>query len=163
MNESTRALRDHLARVLDWDEAHVGFDKAVDGIPPDKRGARAAGFEHSPWQLVEHIRIAQEDILDFCVNAAYEHTMNWPDDYWPKDPAPPNEKAWTDSIASYTRSREALKRVARDVEDLTATVPTGKGNQTYLRAILLTADHTAYHVGQLVAVRRALGIWPAGG
>jgi len=160
MPESTSALRDHLARVLDWEDAHVGFDKAVDGIPTDKRGARAAGFEHSPWQLVEHIRLAQDDILDFCVNSAYEHTMAWPDDYWPKDPAPPNGKAWTDGIASYRRAREEVKRLARVVEDLTAKVPTGKEDQTYLRAILLTADHTAYHVGQLVAVRRALGIWP---
>jgi uncharacterized damage-inducible protein DinB len=163
MSESTRALRDHLERVLDWEDAHVGFDKAVDGIPPDKRGARAAGFEHSPWQLLEHIRMAQEDILDFCVNAAYQHTMQWPDDYWPKDPAPPSRNAWAESLASYTSSRGDLKRVARDVEDLTAPVPTGQGNQTYLRAILLVADHTAYHVGQLVAVRRALHIWPGGG
>jgi uncharacterized damage-inducible protein DinB len=161
MRESTAAFRDHLARVLDWEDAHVGFDKAVDGIPDDKRGARAAGFEHSPWQLVEHIRLAQDDILDFCVNAAYEHTMKWPDDYWPANPAPPTRDAWADSLASYERSREALKRLARDVEDLTAAVPTGKANQTYLRAILLTADHTAYHVGQLIAVRRALGIWPS--
>jgi hypothetical protein len=123
------------------------------------RGARVAGFEHSPWQLLEHIRIAQEDILDFCVNSAYELKTKWPDDYWPKDPVPPGAATWDDSIASYTRSRDALKRLARDVADLTATVPTGKGDQTYLRAILLTADHTAYHVGQLVGVRRALGIW----
>ena len=162
MNGLTRAYRDHLERVLDWEDAHVGFDKAVDGIPPDKRGARPAGFEHSAWQLLEHIRIVQEDILDFCVNPAYEHTMEWPDDYWRTDPAPPSQTAWTDSIASYARSREDLKRLARDADDLTATVPTGKGNQTYLRAILLAADHAAYHVGQLVAVRRALGIWPGG-
>lgn len=160
MGESTSALRDHLARVLDWEEAHVSFDKAVDGIPPDKRGARAPGFEHSTWQLLEHIRLAQEDILDFCVNSAYEHTMTWPDDYWPKDPNPPSEQAWTTSIASYARTRDVMKQLAHDVEDLTAKVPTGKGNQTYLRAILLTADHTAYHVGQIVAVRRALGLWP---
>ena len=159
MHESTRALRDHLMRVLDWEEAHVGFDKAVEGIPPDKRGARAAGFEHSPWQLLEHIRIAQDDILDFCVNSAYTHTMKWPDDYWPKDPAPPSDQAWTDSIASCVRSREALKRLATDIVDLTARVPTGKGHQTYLRAILVAADHAAYHVGQIVAVRRALGVW----
>jgi uncharacterized damage-inducible protein DinB len=162
MRESTVALRDHLLRVLDWEEAHVGFDKAVDGIPPDKRGARAIGFEHSPWQLLEHIRIAQGDILDFCLNAKYEHTMTWPDDYWPKEPAPPSGKAWADSIASYARARDALKQLVRDVDDLTANVPTGKGTQTYLRAILLIADHTAYHVGQLVAVRRALGIWGGG-
>ena len=159
MRDLTDALRDHLARVLDWEEAHVGFDKAIDGVPADKRGARAAGFEHSPWQLLEHMRIAQEDILDFCVNANYEHRMKWPDDYWPREPGPPNAKAWTDSIASYTRSRENLKQLVREVNDLTAKVPTGKDTQTYLRAILLAADHTAYHVGQLVAVRRALGVW----
>lgn len=160
MPESTDALRDHLVRLLDWDEAHVGFDRAVAGLPPDKRGARAAGFEHSAWQLLEHIRIAQEDILDFCVNAEYEHSMAWPDDYWPAQPAPPDDRAWTESVASYARSLEDLKRLARDVEDLAAKVPTGKDKQTYLRALLLVADHTAYHVGQLVALRRALGVWP---
>jgi hypothetical protein len=157
---STPAIREHLVRVLDWEDAHVGFDKAIDGIPLEKRGARAIGFEHSPWQLLEHLRLAQDDILNFCVNAGYEHTMTWPDDYWPKDPEPPSEQAWNESIAGFVRSRDALKRLAREVEDLTATVPTGKGPQTYLRGILLAADHVAYHVGQLVAVRRALGIWP---
>ena len=162
MSQSIGAFRDHLVRVLDWEDAHVGFDKAVDGIPPDKRGARTAGFEHSPWQLLEHIRIAQEDILDFCVNKAYQHTKRWPDDYWPSDPAPQSQQAWSESVASYGRSLEAMKRLAHEVKDLTATVPTGRGNQTYLRAILLSADHAAYHVGQIVAVRRALGIWPGG-
>jgi len=157
----TRALRDHLVRVLDWEDAHVGFDKAIDGIPAGKQGARAPGFEHSPWQLLEHLRLAQDDILDFCLNSAYRHTMTWPEDYWPKDPAPPSEKAWADSIASYVRTRDALKQLAREAEDLTAKVPTGKDNQTYLRAILLAADHAAYHVGQIVAVRKALGLWPA--
>lgn len=152
------AIRDHLVRVLDWEEAHVGFDKAIDGIPADKRGARAPGFEHSAWQLLEHIRLAQEDIYDFCVNPTYVHTMTWPDDYWPAA-EPPSGDAWKQSIASYLRSRDRMKALAREVEDLTANVPTGKGNQTYLRAILLVADHTAYHVGALVALRRALGIW----
>lgn len=152
------AIRDHLGRLLDWEEAHVQFDKAVDGIPVDMRGARATGFEHSPWQLVEHMRLAQEDILEFCVNANYTHTLKWPDDYWP-GPASPSDAAWKASIASFTRSREQIKALTRDVDDLTAKVPTGKGDQTYLRAILLAADHAAYHVGQLVAVRRALGIW----
>jgi uncharacterized damage-inducible protein DinB len=160
MRDSTSAIRDHLVRVLDWEDAHVGFDKAVDGIPPDKRGARAAGFEHSSWQLLEHIRNAQEDILDFCVNDAYEHTMAWPGDYWPRDAAPPSEEAWTGSVASYKRTLEEVKRLAREVDDLAALVPTGSGQQTYLRAVLLVADHNAYHVGQLVALRRALGIWP---
>jgi uncharacterized damage-inducible protein DinB len=160
MSESTLAVRDHLVRVLDWDDAHVTFDRAVEGIPVDKRGARASGFEHSSWQLLEHIRIAQEDILDFCLNPAYAHAMRWPDDYWPRNPVPPGPQAWTDSLASYARAREELKRLTQDVADLTASVPTGTGMQTYLRAILLTADHTAYHVGQIVALRRALGLWP---
>jgi len=151
------AIRDHLVRVLDWKEAHVGFDQAIDGIPADKRGARAPGFEHSPWQLLEHMRLAQDDILDFCVNPKYVHNLKWPDDYWPA--TPPSEGAWTEAVASFARTRDKLKALARDVPDLTATVPTGNSNQTYLRAILLVADHTSYHVGQLVAVRRALGIW----
>jgi len=161
MGDSTDAIRDHLVRVLDWQDAHVGFDKAVDGIPAGKRGACPPGFEHSAWQLLEHIRIAQDDILDFCVNAKYEHALKWPDDYWPPAAEPPDAKAWTQSISAYGKARAELKQLAREVKDLTASVPTGKKTQTYLRAILLTADHTAYHVGQLVSLRRALGIWPA--
>ena len=151
-------FRDHLVRVLDWEDAHVGFDKAVDGIAPDKRGARAPGFEHTAWQLVEHLRLAQEDLLDFCVNPAYVHRMKWPDDYWP-GPVPPDDAAWQASIASFTHTREKLKALVRGVEDLTSSVPTGNSDQTYLRAVLLVADHAAYHVGQLVALRRALDIW----
>ena len=91
-------IRDHLARALAWEEAHATFDVAVAGIPADQRGARAPGFEHSAWQLLEHIRLAQDDILDFCVNPAYEHTMKWPDDYWPAS-EPPNAAAWDRSLA----------------------------------------------------------------
>jgi uncharacterized damage-inducible protein DinB len=152
-------IRDHLARALSWEEARVNFAKAVAGVPADKRGARPPGFEHSIWQLVEHIRLAQNDILDFCVNPAYEHTMKWPDDYWPSA-EPQGAKVWDESLAAYARDLEALTRLARDTPDLTALVPTGKGAQTYLRAILLVLDHTSYHVGQLLEVRRALGIWP---
>ena len=85
---SDSRLREQLARALDWDEAHVGFDKAIAGLTPAQRGARAAGFDHSPWQLLEHLRIAQADILDFCVNAKYVHDRAWPDDYWPTRPTP---------------------------------------------------------------------------
>jgi hypothetical protein len=159
MPDPIDGIRDHLLRALDWEEAHVGFANAVDGIPAAKRGVRPAGFDHSPWELVEHIRIAQEDILDFCVNPNYEHRMKWPDDYWPKEPAPSGARAWSESLASYARTRDDLKRLVRKVDDLTAKVPTGKKAHTYLRAILLVIDHNAYHVGQLVAVRRALGIW----
>ena len=153
------AIRDHLARALAWEEAHATFDVAVAGIPAARRGARAPGFEHSAWQLLEHIRLAQDDILDFCVNAKYEHTMKWPDDYWPASPEPPNAGSWDGSLAEYARGREALQKLARETPDLTAVVPTGKSGQTYLRSILLVIDHSAYHVGQLVALRRALGIW----
>jgi uncharacterized damage-inducible protein DinB len=156
---SDKALRDQLVRFLDWEEAHVGFDKAIDGLPADKRGARAQGFEHSVWQLLEHMRIAQEDILDFCVNPKYVHSMKWPDDYWPTQPAPATAAAWDASIASFKREREQFKALARDTKDLYAPVPTGKSNQTYLRAVLLVVDHDAYHLGQIVAVRRALGAW----
>jgi uncharacterized damage-inducible protein DinB len=159
VTESTDALRAQLVRILDWEEAHVGFDKAMEGIPEDKRGSRAEGFEHSLWQLLEHVRLGQQDILDFCVNAHYVHSMKWPDDYWP-NPAPPNTSAWSESIAKFKADREKLKNLVRDSGvDLFAHVPTGKGPQTYLRAILLVADHNAYHLGQMVAVRRALGIW----
>ena len=160
MHESTSAIRDLLARILDWEDAHVNFDTAVSWIPPEKRGARAAGFEHSPWELLEHLRIAQDDIVEFCLRLDYRHTMKWPDDYWPKDTVPLTDAAWNDSIAAYERGREQLKRLARDVKDLTAKVPAGESHHTFFREILLAADHAAYHVGQLVAVRRALGIWP---
>ena len=157
MSDSPDSLRAYLARVLDWEEAHVGFDAAVDGIPDDERGARARGFEHSPWQLLEHMRLAQRDILDFCVNPQYVHDLKWPDDYWPGQPAPPTAQAWTESAAAFKADRETLKQLAVDRKiDLFALVPTGTGQQTYLRAILLVTDHNAYHLGQLVAVRRAL-------
>ena len=159
MADRLDAVRDHLVRALDWEEARVGLDRAVEGVPADKRGALAPGFEHSVWQLLEHIRLAQQDILDFCVNANYQHTMKWPDDYWPVQPFPPSAQAWTDSLAQCHLSLAQLKQVARETPDLTVTVPTGKENQTFLRAILLIVDHNAYHVGQIVAVRRALGVW----
>lgn len=161
MRDPSKRLREQLVRLLDWEEAHVGFDKAADAVPADRRGSRAAGFEHSPWQLLEHLRLAQKDLLDFCVNPRYVQALAWPDDYWPTSPAPPDAAAWAKSIAGFEADREKLKALVSDAKvDLFALVPTGKGQQTYLRAILLIADHNAYHVGQLVAVRRALGIWP---
>jgi hypothetical protein len=106
------------------------------------------------------MRVAQKDLLDFCVNSQYVHALKWPEDYWPQSPAPPGATAWNESIADFKADREKLKRLIRDAHvDLFATVPTGKGQQTYLRAILLVADHNSYHLGQLVAVRRAFGIW----
>ena len=153
-------LREQLARALDWEEAHAGFSKALKGLPPDKRGERAAGFEHTVWQLVEHLRIALDDLVDFATNPSYKHAMKWPDDYWPRRAAPSDEE-WDASIAAFRAGLSRLQAIARDGSiDLASPVPTGKPSQTQLRNLLLAFDHNAYHVGQIVAVRRALGVWP---
>lgn len=158
MTAPTEALRAQLRRILSWQDAHVGFEKGVEGLAPKLRGVRADGFPHSPWELVEHLRITQRDILDFCRNPAYEEPT-WPDDYWPASPEPPSEQAWDDAIAAFREDRAALETLAADESiDLFATIPHGHG-QTYLREILLVADHNAYHLGQLIAVRRQLGAW----
>jgi uncharacterized damage-inducible protein DinB len=155
---SDTLLRAQLAKLLDWKEAHAGFDKAVDGVPPERRGVVPPGLPYSIWQLLEHLRLAQNDILDFCLNAAYTE-KHWPDDYWPKSPAPGVAAAWDESIAGYRRDRDRLKQLANDRSvDLFAKIPHGSG-QTYLRELLLVVDHNSYHVGQIVVVRRALGIW----
>ena len=152
------ALRAHLVRLLDWPDAHVNLEAAVKGIPLRLRGSVPPGWEHSAWQLMEHIRIAQADILEFCRNPKYRE-KKWPDDYWPASRAPRHAAAWNQSLAATRRDRKAFQRLAADrTIDLTAAIPHGTG-QTYLREILLAADHTAYHVGQIVALRRQLGIW----
>jgi hypothetical protein len=153
-----KAVRRQLADFLDWRSAHVGFDAAVKGVRPRLRGTLAPGFEHSAWQLVEHMRIAQHDILDFCLNPKYTE-KKWPDDYWPAARGPKNAADWSKSIATFRLDRRKLQGLAVDPHvDLLAKIPHGTG-QTYLREILLVADHTAYHVGQLIDVRRALGNW----
>ena len=160
-----KALRELLRRTLDWEDAHAGFDTAVAGIPVRLRGKRPSGAPHSPWQIVEHLRLAQHDILDFCINPDYEE-QRWPEDYWPASERPESDSAWKKSLAQLRRDRRALQRLAANPKiDLTAQIPHGSG-QTYLRELILVADHTAYHVGQLVLVRQLLGIWkpkrPAG-
>jgi len=152
------ALRDQVARYLTWDDAHAGFDAAVKGVAARFRGAAAPGFPHTLWQLLEHLRVAQRDILDFCVAPKYEE-MKWPDDYWPKATAPGSDADWDRSIAAFRKDRDELAALGRDPGvDLFARVPNGTG-QTYLRELLLVADHNAYHIGQMVLVRKALGIW----
>jgi hypothetical protein len=151
------SLRAQLLRLLDFKEAHVDFDKAVDGVPPDARGRIPAGASHSLWQILEHLRIAQNDIWDFSVNAGYEH-KTWPDDYWPKDPAPPDDQAWERSIAAYRRDREAMIHLVQDQSDLFAAIPHGTG-QTYLREVVLVSHHASYHLGEMVTLRRLLGVW----
>ena len=116
--ETDAHLRDLLARLLAWEDAHVTFDAAVAGIAVAHRGATPKGLPHSPWQLVEHLRRAQHDIFEFCVNPDYEE-QRWPDDYWPPSPAPPSDAAWDESIDAVRRDRAALQQlVLRLVEFL---------------------------------------------
>ena len=158
MADHNAALRAQLRRILSWQEAHVGYEKSVEGLAPKLRGKRVEGFPHSPWEIIEHLRITQHDILDFCINPKYEE-LQWPDDYWPKSAEPPTATAWDESISAYHTDRSALEALAVDESiDLFAKIPHGTG-QTYLRELLLVADHSAYHLGQLVAVRRQLGAW----
>ena len=153
------AFRAHLVKLLDSKEAHATFGTAVDGVPVRTAAIVPRRWEYSIWQLVEHIRIAQADILDFSVNPAYEERLKWPADYWPKARGPKSAAEWRRAIAGYHADLEAMKAVATGTPDLAARIPHGTG-QTYLREVLLVADHTAYHVGQIVALRRQLGIWP---
>ncbi|MGZ8797923.1 MAG: DinB family protein [Thermoanaerobaculia bacterium] len=151
-------LRDQLSSTLGWEDAHVGFDNAVDGIPAELRGTRPSNLPHSPWQLIEHLRIAQHDILEFCRNPSYKE-LKWPDGYWPASDAPPSARAWDESIRMFRQDRKALQQLAADLAvDLTARIPHGDG-QTYVRELILAADHAAYHLGELIVVRRLLGIW----
>jgi hypothetical protein len=151
-------LREHLVKLLDWSDAHATFDAAVEGFPPHLRGVTPQGWDYSAWQLVEHLRIAQQDILDFCVAERYRE-MTWPHDYWPSSAAPPSDEAWDHSIGAYRRDRKAVQALAENrAVDLLKVVPHGT-TQTYLREVLLVADHAAYHVGQIVSLRKQLGIW----
>ncbi len=151
-------LRQHLARLLSWSDAHVTFDDAVAGLPTSARGRVPKGLPYSPWQLVEHMRLAQADILEFCIRRDYRE-KEWPKDYWPPTAAPPTVRAWSASIAQFKRDRRALARLATNPRrDLLGRVPAGTG-QTLLREIVLAADHAAYHVGELIVVRRLLGYW----
>jgi uncharacterized damage-inducible protein DinB len=158
------ALQDEWAKIvassLDWEQAHATFENALKDLPADLRGRRPDNFPHSVWELVDHIRATQHDLLEFCRNPAYEE-MKWPDDYWPKSPAPANERAWTESVASVRRDTDEFKQFAVEhASTLGEKIPHGTG-QTYLRTIIVAVDHTSYHVGQIVAVRRLLSAWYA--
>jgi uncharacterized damage-inducible protein DinB len=153
-----KALREMLGRVLSWEDAHAGFESAVKDFPESVRGIQPEGLPYSPWQVLEHLRTTQHDILDFCGNPQYTE-KEWPKDYWPSSAMPPSDQAWQASVDAFVRDRESLERLAADTSiDLDGKIPHGTG-QTYLREILLVADHTAYHVGQLVLMRRLLGAW----
>lgn len=157
--DTLQAIRGIVASSLDWEEAHATFDASVTGFPVALRGKRPDGFPHSGWELLEHIRITQLDLADFMERADYA-VIKWPDDYWPPSPEPPSESAWDESVAAVRRDREHIKEIAtRSTTDLASRIPWGTG-QTYLRTILVAVDHTSYHVGQIIAVRRLLGAWP---
>ena len=148
-----------VASSLDWEQAHASLEKAVKSLAPELRGRRPDHFPHSAWELLDHIRRTQNDLLEFVRNPAYEE-RTWPDEYWPPTPAPPTGDAWAESLAEIRRDREELMRFTTDGKrDLTAKIPHGTG-QTYLRTVLVAVDHAAYHVGQIVAVRILLGAWP---
>lgn len=151
-------MKGQLAKALDWGHAHADFDKAVKDFPPELRGRRVHGLPHSPWEILEHLRLAQHDILDFSRNPDYQE-LKWPDDYWPASAEPPTETAWDRSVAAFRRDRRAVQKMAADPTlKLDKKIPHGDG-QTYLREILLVLDHNAYHVGELVQLRRLLGAW----
>jgi hypothetical protein len=136
----------------------VDFEGAVKGLPVALRGKRPRGAEHSPWEILEHIRITQSDILEFSRDAKHVSPA-WPDEYWPKSPAPPNDKAWAKSVRAIREDLAAMcALVSNESTDLYARIPHGDG-QTILREALLAADHNAYHLGQFVLVRRLLGAW----
>jgi hypothetical protein len=156
--DKDRALRDHLLELLRCGSAHLDFDKAIADLPANLRGGRPEGSPHSVWELVEHLRFTQWDILDFSRNPDYA-TPSWPEDYWPKTPAPPDDAAWEESVAAFHRDLKAMQDLVADPKtDLYAKIPWGEG-QTILREAMLVADHNAYHLGQIVTVRQMLGDW----
>jgi uncharacterized damage-inducible protein DinB len=155
--EEWRAI---VASSLNWEQAHTSLENALRGLSNELRGRRPTGFPHSAWELLEHIRITQRDLLDFVQDPAYEEKLQWPKDYWPATAAPPSEKAWNESVAAWRKDRMALERFTTGTDvDLTTRIPHGTG-QTYLRTILVAVDHASYHLAQIVTVRQLLGAWP---
>ena len=153
-----KQLREHVLYLLDGGGAHARFNDAVKDMPENLRGAKPNGFPHSPWMLLEHLRIAQWDILEFSRNSKHK-SPKWPEGYWPKTAAPPTVAAWNRSVQQFRKDlRAMLDLVANPKTDLYARIPWGDG-QTILRQALLLADHNAYHLGQLIDVRRLVGAW----
>jgi len=152
------SLREHLLSLLTARQAHCTFEDAVAQMPPARRGERPEALPYSVWELVEHLRRAQHDILVYCRDPDYA-APDWPGDYWPDD-ASPSDEAWAESLDQVEEDRTALADLVRDESlDLYDTVP-ASDEHTYLREVMLVADHNAYHVGQIVTVRRQLGLWP---
>jgi hypothetical protein len=160
--DPTGAVREHVLYLLRGGGAHLDFEKAVAGLPPELRGARPPRLPHTPWRLLEHLRIAQWDILEFSRNPRHV-SPPFPDGYWPHGDAPPDAGAWDRSVEAFRADLRAMQDlVANPATDLFTPFSHGEG-QTLLREALLVADHNAYHLGQLVAVRRLLSAWPEEG
>jgi hypothetical protein len=155
---SDKSLREHLLELLAGGHAHLDFEKAVAGLPVALRGAKPQGLPHTPWRLVEHMRIAQWDILRFSIDPKHV-SPEFPDGYWPDGDAPPERDSWDQSVAAFRADLQSMKDLVSDSDtDLFKPIAHGQG-QTILREALLVADHNAYHLGQLVTVRRLLGAW----
>ena len=153
-----KSLRQHLVALLKGGSAHATFDAAVKDFPVNLYGKRPKGAAHSPWEVLEHLRIAQWDILEFSRNAKHV-SPEFPDGYWPKTPAPADAKAWPKSVESFRTDLKAMVALAENESvDLFARIPHGEG-QTILREVLVLADHNAYHLGELLLLRRLLGAW----
>lgn len=161
MKDEQAALRKHLAYLLGEEGAHVNFDTAIAKFPPALRGVRPAGSPHTAWRLLEHMRIAQWDILEFSQNPKHI-SPKFPEGYWPQSDAPPTANSWAQSVRAFRRDlKEMIALVSDPATDLFARIPHGDG-QTILREALLVAGHNAYHQGEFVMVRRLLGAWPEG-
>jgi len=153
-----KALREQLVNLLQEGHAHATFDAAVKDMPAAQRGQKPKGADHSPWELLEHLRIAQWDILEFSRDAKHK-SPDFPSGYWPAEQSPTNEKAWDKSVAAFRSDLKAMVELVKDPStDLFAKIAHGDG-QTILRQAMMTADHNAYHLGQLVQVRKMLGAW----
>jgi hypothetical protein len=153
-----RALREHVLYLMGGGGAHLGFDQAIAGLPASLRGVKPGNLPFTAWRLLEHLRIAQWDIVEFSINAQHVSPA-WPDGYWPEGDAPPSDAAWKKSVQQFRRDLKRMETLVSDPHcDLYARIPHGDG-QTVLREALLVADHNAYHLGQLVLLRRLLGAW----
>jgi hypothetical protein len=160
MADKDATLRKQLTEMIRGGNAHADFKKAIEDFPAEVRGKRPKGSPHSPWELLEHMRIAQLDILEFSRNADYK-SPNWPEGYWPETPEPPDPKAWDRSVHGFCQDMQTMRDLIEDAgSDLYTSIPHGSG-QTLLREALLVADHNSYHLGQLVLLRRILGAWTA--
>jgi hypothetical protein len=156
--ETDKLLRQHVVKLLEAGDAHASFDDAIESLPEELRGKVPEGAEHSPWQLLEHLRIAQWDILEFSLDATHK-SPEFPKGYWPHSPAPKDKEAWDKTVHAFRADLKAMCDLVSDEKtDLFASIPHGEG-QTVLREALLLADHNAYHLGQLILLRRLLGAW----